>query len=121
MALGGITPDAEIGTGCLLHFWRQLIMGDYNTYFPSEAYHVERMMHVIFSANYQMNSYMGSTFAFHRKLDECEANKVAVSKEKSTLSRLCSRLRAGLKVRFNNMLNNMMIKWRRINHSIMGM
>jgi len=80
------------------------------TYFPSEAYHVERMLHVIFSANYQMNSYMGNTFSFQRELSKYEAHTVAVAKEKTTSSRLWSRLKAGLKVRFNNMLNNMMIK-----------
>ena len=40
------------------------------TYFPSEAYQVERMMHIIFSANYQLNDCMLDRTVFKNKIEE---------------------------------------------------
>lgn len=39
------------------------------TYFPSEAYHVERMMHVIFSGTYQLNEHMLNSEMFFREIN----------------------------------------------------
>jgi len=38
------------------------------TYFPSEAYHVERMLNIIFNANYEINNYMKNTLIFQEQL-----------------------------------------------------
>lgn len=39
------------------------------TYFPSEAYHVERMLHVIFCGTYQLNDCMLNSEMFFREID----------------------------------------------------
>ena len=40
------------------------------TYFPSEAYQVERMLHVIFSANYELNDCMLDRAIFKSRIEE---------------------------------------------------
>ncbi len=40
------------------------------SYFPSEAYHVERMLTVIFNSNYEINPYMRDLTLFSNKIDE---------------------------------------------------
>jgi len=50
-------------------------------YFPSEAYHVERMLNVIFNANYEIHGHMKNSSLFYQELLNCELkNKLAVSK-----------------------------------------
>lgn len=43
-------------------------------FFPIEAYHVERMMHVIFNGNYILNDILLSEVAFHESLNEINKN-----------------------------------------------
>ncbi len=38
------------------------------TYFPSEAYHVERMLHIIFSGNYELNDWMIDNERFQNEI-----------------------------------------------------
>lgn len=79
------------------------------TYFPSEAYHVERMLNVIFNANYEINPYMGDSTAFHGELEKYEKLKNAAAQKKTIGMRLLNRLKMGLKVRINRILNKMII------------
>lgn len=39
------------------------------TYFPAEAYFVERVLHIIFSANYELNEHMLDAEKFHKCLE----------------------------------------------------
>jgi len=39
-------------------------------YFPSEAYHVERMLHVIFNASYELNDWMLDRTSFIEKIEQ---------------------------------------------------
>jgi len=40
------------------------------TYFPSEAYHVERMLHIIFGANYELNEQMLDRAGFKERIED---------------------------------------------------
>ena len=40
------------------------------TYFPSEAYHVERILHIIFSANYELNDWMLDHALFKARIEQ---------------------------------------------------
>ncbi|MDP1864010.1 MAG: DUF3431 domain-containing protein [Thiobacillus sp.] len=44
------------------------------TYFPSEAYQVERMMHIIFGANYELNEWMLDRDVFKEKIEHATPN-----------------------------------------------
>ena len=59
------------------------------TYFPAEAYMVERMMHVIFSASYNLNVYMSDKFLFDEALHKQEAlNQAMLSHQKAFRGRI---------------------------------
>lgn len=40
------------------------------TYFPSEAYQIERMLHIIFSSNYKLNDWMFNREAFKERIEQ---------------------------------------------------
>lgn len=80
------------------------------TYFPSEAYHVERMLNIIFNANYEIKPYMGDSAAFYGELEKYEKIKDAAAQKNPVVRQLFNRLKKGLKVRINRVLHKMMIK-----------
>ena len=51
-------------------FYKNLMELVSYTYFPSEAYYVERMLHIIFSGNYDLNDYCLTAEEFKIKIDE---------------------------------------------------
>jgi len=79
------------------------------TYFPSEAYHVERMLNIIFNANYEINPYMGDSAAFHGELEKYARIKGIAAQKNTVVKQFFNRLRIGLKVRINKVLYKMMI------------
>ena len=52
------------------------------TYFPSEAYMIERMLHIIFSSGYELNDWMVDNKGFTIKLAEQE-DKLKITKSKN--------------------------------------
>lgn len=77
------------------------------TYFPSEAHQVERMMHLIFGANYEMAPHMGNPSLFHSKLDaQAQINCVAMQRAVSLRGRV-SLVPVRLKNKFNSLLLGM--------------
>lgn len=62
------------------------------TYFPSEAYMIERMLHIIFSSSYELNEWMIDNDSFNIRLAEQE-NKLRVSQSinKNKLKILCDK------------------------------
>lgn len=79
------------------------------TYFPSEAHQVERMMNVIFGANYELNPHMGAAAAFDAKLEaQAEINGQAVRAGES-LGGKAAALPRRLKNRFNMLLKALML------------
>lgn len=57
-------------------FYENIMLLISYTYFPSEAYHVERMLHIIFSANYELNDHMLDRIKFKERIEELsEINK----------------------------------------------
>lgn len=78
-------------------------------YFPSEAYHVERMLNIIFNVNYELNPYMENVSSFQRELKNYENLKVVIEREETTLRRVLRRLGNSLITRYNNFLYKMMI------------
>jgi hypothetical protein len=79
------------------------------TYFPTEAYHVERMMNVIFSANYEINSYMKNTLAFQEELKKNERLKLVTEQRSKTVNRMWKHLYCSLSARYNSFLYRMML------------
>lgn len=81
------------------------------TYFPSEAYHVERMLNIIFNANYEINPHMLDVSVFHKKLEECEKNNQESIRQLGTgYRKVGRRLGHGIKGVYNKILRNLMIK-----------
>ena len=81
------------------------------TYFPSEAYHVERMLNIIFNANYEINPHMLVVSIFHQKLEECEKNnQVTIRQLTTSYRKVGRRLGHGVKGVYNKILRNLMIK-----------
>lgn len=81
------------------------------TYFPSEAYHVERILNIIFNANYEINPHMLDVSVFHKKLEEySKKNHVTTQQLGTGYSRVGRRLGRGVKVIYNKFLRNLMIK-----------
>ncbi|HAH30733.1 MAG TPA: DUF3431 domain-containing protein [Elusimicrobia bacterium] len=73
-------------------------------YFPSEAHQVERMLNIIFGANYEINPYMSDVSAFRIKLEEqAKLNTKAVQGGAASLKRR-------LKNRFNDLLHRLMFR-----------
>ncbi len=70
------------------------------TYFPSEAHQLERMLHIIFSANYEINEHMLDFAIFMNKIKElAEINKNRVSYYKRlhiSFSNLAKKIKTGL-------------------------
>lgn len=79
------------------------------TYFPSEAYHVERMLNVFFSANYEINSYMGDVSAFQGELKKYERIKMDAAQRDTAAIRIRRRLYSSMAARYNSFLYRMMI------------
>lgn len=80
------------------------------TYFPSEAHQVERLMNLIFSANYEMNPYMGEPAAFAAKLAEQEKlNAAAVLAEAGPGGKTAA-LRRRFKAKYNDLLHRLMLR-----------
>ena len=77
------------------------------TYFPCEAYHVERMLNVIFCANYEINPHMAEVSGFQRRLNECEIHNVVALKQDGVLF---NRIKRSVKYRYNNFLLRQLIK-----------
>ncbi len=98
-------------------FYKNLMELVSYTYFPSEAYHVERMLHIIFSANYELHDYCLDTEKFKDKIEGLsERNQKHPQKYKW----VCGRIREGqhtLKLKFqsqrrrlNNLLDQILFK-----------
>ncbi len=81
------------------------------TYFPTEAYHVERMLNVIFNANYQVNYHMEDIAAFHLELNKHEERKKIIDSEALKLRHVFGwrRVKSSIVGRYNNTLSKMMI------------
>lgn len=79
------------------------------TYFPSEAYHIERMLHVIFSANYEINSYMKDILAFQEEIKKHERLKLFAELKSTTVNRIWKRLFCSVSARYNSFLYRMML------------
>ena len=77
------------------------------TYFPSEAYQIERMLHIIFSAHYEMNPWMGDVSSFHEKLEEQMKLNEQFIQDKENLQRKI----ITLPLHFKNKLNMFMRKF----------
>jgi hypothetical protein len=80
------------------------------TYFPSEAYCVERMMHIIFLANHELNPYMGDVAAFREKLAVQEKLHDQAVREGETLRGKAFALPRRLKNRLNGLLYRLMLR-----------
>lgn len=81
------------------------------TYFPSEAYHVERMLNIIFNANYEINPHMLDVFVFHKNLAEIEKNNhVTIQQLGTGYRKVVRRLGRGVKGIYNKFLRNLIIK-----------
>ena len=78
-------------------------------YFPSEAYHIERMLHVIFSANYEINSYMKDILAFQEEINKHERLKLFAELKSTTVNRIWKRLYYSVSARYNSFLYRMML------------
>lgn len=91
-------------------FYKNLMTLVSYTYLPSEAYQVERMMHIILGANYEINPYMLDTSAFAEKLDEqAKIHEQAIWKSESLRDRNGA-LPLRLKNRFNWFVSKLIIK-----------
>lgn len=77
------------------------------TYFPSEAYHVERMLNVIFSANYEINPHMAELSGFQTRLIECEMHNLVALKRDGVLFH---RIMRSVIYRYNHFLLGHLIK-----------
>ena len=91
-------------------FYKNLMELVSYTYFPTEAYMAERMMHIIFSANYEMNSHMGDSSAFREKLNEQEKLNAQNLRRNSSFRGKTSALPRRLIKRFNWFLRKLMIR-----------
>jgi hypothetical protein len=80
------------------------------TYFPAEAYMVERLLHIIFCSNYELNSHMVDHVAFCEKLEEQEKFNTRVLKESASLRGRAMALPKRLKNRLNVLLQRAMFK-----------
>ena len=80
-----------------------------SAYFPSEAYHVERMLNVIFMANYEIQSYMRDTVFFQEELQKYEKLQIVADKQKTVIIRLFERINDLITARYNSFLYRMMI------------
>ncbi len=75
------------------------------TYFPSEAYHVERMLHIIFGANYELNDWMLDREEFKERIEELSERNLKHSKKYKWLHRKianASRLQHRLKLKLQS-------------------
>jgi hypothetical protein len=79
------------------------------TYFPAEAYMVERMMHVIFSANYNLNSYMNDKFLFDDALHKQKILNQSALAHKNTLRGKMDSLMVKVKNRYNFYVKKLII------------
>lgn len=79
------------------------------TYFPSEAYHVERMLNVIFSANYEINPYMKDVSAFHEELTKHVTLQMIANRKNTLVVHTWRRIVNSIADRYNNFLCRMMI------------
>lgn len=79
------------------------------TYFPSEAYHVERMLNSIFSANYEINPYMKDVSAFHEELTQHVKLKMIANRKKTLVVHTWRRIVNSIAERYNNFLYRLMI------------
>lgn len=57
-------------------FWSNINFLISYTYFPGEAYFIERMLHIIYTGCYELNEWMSDTVSFHNKLDSIEMSQV---------------------------------------------
>lgn len=80
------------------------------TYFPTEAYMVERIMHTIFSANYSPTAHMLDHAAFVEKLEEQGRRNASALLRAATPSAWAAALQRRLKNRFNMLLRRMMLE-----------
>lgn len=71
------------------------------THFPSEAYHIERMLNVIFCANYEINPHMAEVSVFQRRLEECEMHNEVTLKQDGVLF---NRIKRSVIYRYNNFI-----------------
>lgn len=91
-------------------FYKNLMELVSYTYFPSEAYFVERMLHVIFSGNYEITPYMSDPFAFRRKIDEQEKLNGQAIREREGFGSRADILLRRLKNRCNWLLRKLMLR-----------
>ena len=80
------------------------------TYFPSEAYHVERMLNLIFSANYEIHSYMEDVASFQEELKKFECLKRDAEGMETMWSRVWRRVSSSILSRYNSFLYRIMIE-----------
>jgi hypothetical protein len=80
------------------------------TYFPSEAYHVERMLGLIFSGNYKLQQYMMNSIVFQDELKKYRISTMLRLKQRSIINSFFSRIKEGLKFRYNLLLYKLIIK-----------
>jgi hypothetical protein len=80
------------------------------TYFPLEAYHVERMLQVIFSANYEINPYMEDASEFYIELELCKKSNQGAMQQGDVWCRVARSMLGRVKVVYNETLRKLMIK-----------
>lgn len=62
--------------------------------FPSEAHQIERMMHTIYTSNYDIQSYMNNEKEFDEKIEQC---KLEIERRKLLENRLFNRIARKIK------------------------
>jgi hypothetical protein len=74
------------------------------TYFPAEAYHVERMLNIIFSACYELQPHMLCEIEFQKKLDYLLKAKLEIGYS------IYDKFKMSFKRRYNILLNRLILK-----------
>ncbi|MBU3638544.1 DUF3431 domain-containing protein [Polynucleobacter sp. AP-RePozz3-80-G7] len=79
-------------------------------FFPAEAYHIERMLGVIFNGYYKLQPYMLNRADFEIEMKKIEAFQMRSCAEKYSIFVLWRRLKASLKYKYNLFLYKLILK-----------
>lgn len=85
-------------------FYENLLSLVSYTYFPSEAYHVERLLNVIFGANYDLNDWARETDKFNQELEALSERNRASRQQRRGFRSVVGRLKSALKARLQSRL-----------------
>ncbi|MDA8130456.1 MAG: DUF3431 domain-containing protein [Elusimicrobia bacterium] len=80
------------------------------TYFPSEAHQVERMMNLIFGANYELNPHMREEKVFQAALAEQEKLNAGLLSAEAGMGGKLRSIRGKARARYNDLLRRLMFR-----------